>query len=56
MTIIFIIGTMVIWAIYDMYLVLTKKPTISEKITFISKYKSPSIPLLLGYLMGHWFR
>lgn len=50
-----IVATLLIWAIADVYLVIVKKPTISDRITWIHKYKSPSLCLLIAYLFFHWF-
>jgi len=54
-TLILILSTLVVWSVYDIYLIIKKEKTISQKITWMSRYKTPAIPLLLGFLMGHWF-
>ena len=50
-----IVTTLIIWAVYDLVLIIQKKPTISDRITYLHKYKSPSFCLLIAYLFFHWF-
>lgn len=55
-TALFIVVSVVIWIVYDIYAIVKGgvKATISAVITEFSWY-SPSLPLAVGCLIGHWF-
>ena len=54
-----LIGTALVWLIYDVFLYLKRQSdpkvsTISIMITGFSWY-SPALPLVAGILIGHWW-
>lgn len=49
-----ILGTVLVWIGWDVYLFLNDKTTISDKITKFGKHVTGVI-FLIGFLMGHWF-
>lgn len=54
MTALFIWAVTIVALLFDLFLWLTDRETISQRMILWSK-KSLIIPFLWGFLMGHWF-
>ena len=50
----FIIATALVWFVFEMYVLIAKKQTISNAMYELAK-RNPSLPFVIGLLMGHWF-
>ena len=48
------LGTAIVWLVWDVYLYIADKQTISEKMYKASKV-STIVPFIMGVLCGHWF-
>ena len=49
------VATLIILTLLDIALIALKKPSLSERITFLHRLRSPFLCLLLAYLYFHWF-
>jgi hypothetical protein len=49
-----VIITALLWLLWDVYVYISKKETISQFIVKSAWY-SPLAPFVFGFLMGHWF-